>query len=155
MNRSKPLERRAELRVDPEKVREFQRRGRKSASKSMGKPKPISPASDAQRRKVRGRICANCGAFGPCDPAHLTARSAGGCDHPDCVISLCRICHLGLDERTGPEAGIDLSPILALQEFRAERAHMALHMSMPRCLRRLTGKTWAPIDNEEESDGTA
>lgn len=99
-------------------------------------------ASPAQREKCRDQLCANC-ASPNVDPAHLTSRAQGGCDHPDCVIALCRICHRGLDFREGPQRGIDLAPILALATFAAERSHMAGHMSFHACIRRLTGERMA------------
>ena len=129
------LERRAPLVADPEKVSAFTQRGRVAAVKNT-KRRPISEASPEQRRKVKGRICVNCGG-GPCDPAHLTARGVGGCDDAACVLPLCRTCHRSLDEG----GGIDLTPVLALPEFAAERSHMAGHMSFHACIRRLGGAT--------------
>lgn len=89
-------------------------------------------ASREQREKVRHESCAHCGIGTHCDPAHLTARSQGGCDHPDCVIPLCRPCHRAFDER-----GLSLEPVLASPRYAAERAHMASHMSFARCIERL------------------
>ena len=96
--------------------------------------KAISPASGEQRAKVRDTLCVNCGGL-HCDPAHLVSRAQGGCDHRDCVIALCRNCHRAFDG-----GAIDLEPILALPEYAAERAHMAGHMSLRACLRRLNGR---------------
>ena len=96
--------------------------------------KAISPASPEQRRKVLDTLCVNCG-FPGCDPAHLTSRAQGGCDHPDCVVPLCRNCHRAFDN-----GAIDLEPILALREYRAEASHMASHNSLRACLRRLNGR---------------
>lgn len=101
--------------------------------------RPSFAASTAQRHKVAGRVCAHCGQA-PCDPAHLTPRARGGCNHPDCVIPLCRACHRRFDA----DRRIDLAPVLASPEFAVERAHMASHMSFPECLHRLTGVRWAP-----------
>jgi hypothetical protein len=96
--------------------------------------KAISPASSDQRRKVLDAVCVYCGNPG-CDPAHLTARTHGGCDHPDCVVPLCRNCHRAFDN-----GAIDLEPIIALPEFRVERSHMADHMSFRQCIKRLNGR---------------
>lgn len=135
MKRGVPLERRTALRSDPEEVRSFVQRGRTAAAKTW-RPRAISPASPEQREKCRGRVCVNCADPGPCDPAHLTPRSLGGCDHPDCVLPLCRGCHSLLDLN---DPAIDLTPVLALPEFAAERSHMAGHMSFHACIRRLGG----------------
>jgi hypothetical protein len=89
-------------------------------------------ASREQRAKVRNETCACCGIGTQCDPAHLTARSQGGCDHPDCVIALCRLCHRAFDER-----GMSLESVIAMPRYAAERAHMAGHMSFARCIARL------------------
>jgi hypothetical protein len=62
------------------------------------RPFPLVPASEAQRTKVRGRDCLICGRK-PVDPAHIVPRKHGGCDHPDCVIPLCRPCHRAYDTR--------------------------------------------------------
>ena len=57
------------------------------------KRRAVSPASKAQRAKVRDRPCIVCGAS-DCDPAHVVSRAQGGCDHPDCVVPLYRRCHI-------------------------------------------------------------
>lgn len=135
MKRSEPLERRTALRAAPEATRAFVQRGRRASARTMSKPKPVSPASSEQRTKVDGRLCVNCGDPGPCDPAHLCSRAQGGCDHPDCVVPLCRACHRAFDE-----GHVDLEPVLALDAFAAERSHMAGHMSFQRCVQRLRGE---------------
>ncbi len=113
---------RTALKADPEQVREFHQRGR---ARSVSKPRAVSPASPQQRERVAGRRCVNCGSPGPC--------------------ALCRTCHRGFDERTGPQARIDLAAVLALPEFAAERAHMSSHLSYPAALHRLTGERWAAV----------
>lgn len=90
-------------------------------------------ASQEQRRKVECLLCAFCGSAA-CDPAHLTPRSLGGCDHPDCVIPLCRAHHRAFDLHQ-----LDLEPVLARPEWARERAHMASHMSLRGCIERLGG----------------
>lgn len=130
LSRSTPLERRTRLTANPDNVRAFERRGREN---SKPKLRAISPASDPQREKVRDRVCVYCGER-PCDPAHLVPRSLGGCDHVDCVISLCRIHHDAFDR-----GALDIEAVLALPDFRDERAHMAGHWSFARCIERLRG----------------
>jgi len=62
--------------------------------KRSGKPGGRAPmtASDAQREKIIGRWCVVCLQTKGITPAHLTPRSLGGCDHPDCVVPLCWLC---------------------------------------------------------------
>ena len=96
--------------------------------------KAISPASNEQRAKVKDAACVNCG-FPACDPMHLASRAQGGCDSADCILPGCRNCHRAFDN-----GALDLEPILALPEYAAERAHMASHMSLRACLRRLNGR---------------
>lgn len=129
--RKSALTRRAPLKTDPGKAREFADRARRNSRPKRG---PVSPASPAQRDKVRDRCCANCGA-GNCDPAHLASRAQGGCDSPDCVLPLCRLCHRDFDDGC-----LDLEPVLALPEFAVERSHMAGHMSLSQCIKRLRGR---------------
>ena len=131
------LQRKSPLKPSPETVREFQQRARRN---SRPKGRAVSPASRAQRIKVKDRLCANCGNLGPCDPAHLTPRAHGGCDSDLCVIPLCRTCHRNFDEEFGERRYVDLEALLALPEFAAERAHMAEHLSLRKCIERLTGR---------------
>lgn len=135
--RSAPLLRRTALRADPKTTQEFVDRGRRNSKR---KPRAVSPASPAQRAKVRDRLCVSCGSLGPCDPSHLTPRAHAGCDHPDCVVPLCRFCHRNFDEEEGERRTVDLEPVLALSDYAAERSHMASHMSLRRCIQRLTGR---------------
>lgn len=90
-------------------------------------------ASREQRAKVRDRACVNCGGGG-CDPAHLTSRAGGGCDHRDCVWPMCRQCHRLFDE-----GRLDMEAVSALPQFALERAHMASHASFAVCVQRLKG----------------
>lgn len=122
---------RTALKTDPESVRQFTQRARQNSTR---KRSAVSPASVEQREKVRDRRCVSCGSS-PCDPAHLCARSMGGCDSADCVLPLCRECHRQFDLD-----GLDLEPVLALREFSVERAHMAGHLSLEQCRRRLRGE---------------
>jgi hypothetical protein len=80
-------------------------------------------ASKVQQEKVKLLPCAHCGTegdqFNPIDPAHLWPRSKGGCNHPNCVIPLCRSCHRIYD----PSGGLELLPALVSKGYFAELAH--------------------------------
>jgi hypothetical protein len=73
----------------------------------------------------------------PVDPAHLVPRSRGGCDHPDCVIPLCRTHH-----RLYDKAGLSLLPYLG-RGWRRERAHARTHVSLGALTRALRGGGWS------------
>lgn len=133
MKRTRELQRRTALGVDPEKVRAFRERGQRSSARATNKRRAISPASPEQREKIVGRVCASCGDPAS-DPMHLWPRGMGGCDHPDCVLPGCRVCH-----RLYDDGQLDLEAIVALPDFAAERAHMASHASFQACIRRLRG----------------
>lgn len=110
---------------------------------SPSRPRAISEASAAQRRKVHLQACAVCGAIG-CDPAHLTPRSFRGCDHADCVIALCRRHHREFDD-----GHLDLLPHLSGHGYHAELAHMQAHYDDPlSVVFRLSGMHWAPEREE-------
>ena len=97
----------------------------------------VSPASPAQREKVRGERCLVC-AGKRVDPAHLVPRSLGGCDEPECVVPLCRTCHRAYDR-----GELDLLPHLE-PGWREEVAHALVHLSLVAALQRLSGQRWAP-----------
>jgi hypothetical protein len=101
----------------------------------------MSPASEAQRAKVAGEHCLVCGVRS-CDPAHLVPRSRGGCDHPDCVVPLCRRCHRAFDDRR-----LDLLRYLE-PRYRAELAHAVSHLPLITVVERLTGKRLRPATAE-------
>jgi hypothetical protein len=103
----------------------------------------FSSASPAQRAKVAGRACLVCGQR-PVDPAHLVPRSLGGCDHPDCVVPLCRVHHRRYDR-----GELDLLPYLE-PRFRAELQHGLGHLGLLGLLRRVTGSRWAPIAEQPD-----
>jgi hypothetical protein len=94
---------RTPLNADPEKIRAFLNRGRVSSATSLDRSKRsqppkrrsqgISPASPAQRRRVREiGFCVACGASHDPEsgvwltPAHLWPRGQGGCDAGLCVL---------------------------------------------------------------------
>jgi hypothetical protein len=102
----------------------------------------VSPASEAQRAKVRGQRCLACGAR-PIDPAHLVSRALGGCDEPDCVVPLCRRCHRAYDR-----GALDLLPHLE-PLCRAELAHALTHLSLVALLQRVSAVRWTPVDSDD------
>jgi hypothetical protein len=81
-------------------------------------------ASEAQRAKMLGAACVVCRQTKGITPAHLAARSLGGCDHPDCVVPLCWMHHRAYD--TGR---LELLPHLE-PRWRAEVAHAVLHLGL-------------------------
>ena len=104
----------------------------------------VSPASSAQREKIRGLGCLMCGAR-PADPAHLVPRPLGGCDHPDCVVPLCRVHHRRYDRG-------ELDLLAALEpRFRRELAHGLVHVGLLAVLRRVTAARWEPATPADSS----
>ncbi len=93
-------------------------------------------ASVTQREKVAGQRCIVC-LTSPVDPAHLAPRAMGGCDHPACVICLCRRDHTAYDQ-----GRLDLLPYFS--GFRAEFQHALEHLDPLRLLHVVTGVRWAP-----------
>jgi len=91
-------------------------------------------ASDAQRAKIAGATCTVCGLTTRLDPAHVIPRSLGGCDHPDCVVALCRLHHRAYDR-----GRLDLVPYLE-PEHRREAAHAVSHVGLAGALRRISGQ---------------
>ena len=107
--------------------------------------KPISQASKAQRDKVAGLPCLNCGAeaseYVAIDPAHLWARGRGGCDDALCVVPLCRRyagqgCHPAFDD-----GRLDLLAKL-VPRFAEELGHALVHAegNLAGLHQRLTGE---------------
>jgi hypothetical protein len=91
-------------------------------------------ASEAQREKITGRWCVVCEQTNGIMPAHLTPRSLGGCDHPDCVVPLCWMHHRAYD--TGR---LELLPYIE-PRWRHEIAHAVLHLGLIGAVRRLCGR---------------
>jgi hypothetical protein len=92
----------------------------------------FAPASVAQRAKVKGRRCLVCASPTRIDPAHLIARSVGGCDDALCVVALCRSCHRRYDS-----GALDLVAYLE-PDHRAEAAHAVAHVGLATALRRIS-----------------
>jgi hypothetical protein len=115
-------------------------------------------ASPAQRKKVRGMPCLGCSrnesfAIGEgvfvVDPAHLWPRGKGGCDHPDCVIPLCRTCHRAFDK-----GELDLLERMADSEaWAVEQAHPILchGVTLVELVRRLAGNRQELVWVEREA----
>ncbi len=103
----------------------------------------FAAASPAQRAKVAGRRCLVCGSQ-PVDPAHLISRARGGCDHPDCVVPLCRVHHRAFDR-----GEIDLLAQLE-PSCRAELAHALIHVPLIALLQRVTATRWTPMTDTTE-----
>lgn len=105
-------------------------------SATTRKPRPIAPASPAQRAKRAAGFSIVSGATEGLDAAHLTPRPLGGCADPACVIPLTRSEHRSFDRRE-----LDVLPFLVAHQCVDELAHMLGHY---RCdliamLERLTG----------------
>jgi hypothetical protein len=105
---------------------------------------PLGHASPAQKAKVAAQGCripdpegyvASADGSLPVDPAHITPRTAGGCDHPDCVVGLYRGFH-----RLYDEGNLDLLPYLTLEE----QAHAVSHLGILGALKRTTGDNYVP-----------
>ena len=98
-------------------------------------PSPLVPASPAQRAKVAGLRCGVC-ERAPADPAHIVPRKLGGCDHPDCVIPLCRTHHRLYDHAELP-LGLHLAG-----RWHRELAHALTHVSPSELAHALRGRGW-------------
>jgi hypothetical protein len=121
MKRS-PLRRRAPLRANTQLQRSTPLRRT-----------PSMAGTDAQRTAVAGQKCIVCGTDRRIDPAHLIARSLGGCDDALCVVPACRRCHRAYDR-----GELDLLPYLE-PVWRAQLAHAVGHVGLIGALRRISG----------------
>lgn len=138
----RPLERRTELapvsarrlaEADEAAERGEQPRRRRDTFKRGG----FTPASPAQRRKVRRQGCRVTGEHGPhVHPAHVCDRGLGGCDHEDCVIGLRADLHRLYDMQQ-----YDVLPHLT----KDEQAHLVGHVGLISALEQSTGERWAPV----------
>jgi hypothetical protein len=88
----KPLARVSKQRQAEEESGARPRRRRSTLKQGRG-----FATAPAQREKVKGLVCVGCGQeaseWTVIDPAHLWPKGKGGCNHPDCVIPLCRHSH--------------------------------------------------------------
>lgn len=118
-----------------------------------GAPRPgknrrrgISPASPAQRLKVRELACIVCGKDryeATVDPAHLVPRSllTEGQDDPLAIVPLCRLHHDEFDR-----ASLDLLPYL-WPAYAAELGEAVRHFGILPTLRQVTGQRWVPVES--------
>lgn len=99
------------------------------------KRRPVSPASPAQRAKVKDARSIVSDREG-CDPAHIVGRGIGGCDDPLCVVPLTRMEHRAYDK-----GELDLEPYL-IDQCVPEVQHALTHTngSLTRLLRIVSGK---------------
>jgi hypothetical protein len=136
VKRSTPLKRNTSLAsVSPRRV---EREGTVRSTLRQGRG--ISPASKAQREKVRDRVSI-VSAQGPCDPCHLVSRAQGGCSHPDCVIPLTRAEHGAFDD-----GRLDILPFLIAHGCWVELGHAVLvhHYDPVSLAERCTGDRYVP-----------
>jgi hypothetical protein len=128
--------------------------GEQPAGKSppLSRPKPdapmkrgaaISPATPAQRAKVKGMCCIVCGRDSyrlPIHPAHLIDRSLcpEGADDELAVVPLCVACHRLYDDG-------ELSLLEHLEpRWREELAFAVRRFGLISTLKRVTNERWAP-----------
>jgi hypothetical protein len=127
----KPLERKSELKRHAEPADGAPR-------KSFDRPRPISPASPAQRERIRGRVCCVTDCFAEfVHPAHLIDRSLGGDDDPRAVVPLCPPHHREYDD----DKTLDLLPHLE-PHFRVELAYAVELVGLVTALERITNDRW-------------
>jgi hypothetical protein len=126
--RRTPLTRRTPLRPGPWR--------KPDSSDRPGEHRAPFAASEAQRAKMSGAACVVCQQTKGITPAHLAARSLGGCDDADCVVPMCWMHHRAYD--TGQ---LDLLPHLE-PRWRTEVAHAVLHLGLVGAYRRL--RRWRP-----------
>jgi hypothetical protein len=106
-------------------------RGEPLKRKTKPKRRAISPASPAQRAKIKDQLCVVCSAPGT-TPMHLWPRGKGGCDDPLCVLPACLDCH-----RLYDAIKLDLLPHI-VEHHLAEIAHAQLHTDPVSLLARLS-----------------
>jgi hypothetical protein len=104
----------------------------------------FAAASPAQKRKVvEHPFCIACGiqasTYVAIDPAHLTKRQHGGCDHELCVVPLCRGPQSNHCHRRWDEGDLDLLPVLTARwpAQREEVQHMLEHLGPVSMVERL------------------
>ena len=138
LQRTTPLSRSGsaiERRTPLERGKPLASQGNGSQRSTAPQRRPISPASRPQRNKVQAegkcRVCGIPDTVTTIDPAHATDRSIGGCDSPDCVVPLCRICHDRYDAHD-----LDLLPFLT----KTEQAHSVLHLGIEAARQRITNE---------------
>jgi hypothetical protein len=121
----------------------IRRRAALRAKTQLRRSKPLQrtasmAATERQRAAVAGRRCIVCGSDKRIDPAHLIARSVGGCGDPACCVPLCRPHHRAYDR-----GELDLLPYLE-PAWRTQLAHAVGHVGLIGALRRISGRR--PVD---------
>lgn len=103
------------------------------ASASTSKRRPVSQASPAQRAAKTPCLVTGSELV---DQAHCWPRSLGGCDEPECTISLSRPVHRALDDGV-----FDVLPYLIAHRKIAELQHALEHANgdLIALVERLTG----------------
>jgi hypothetical protein len=100
---------------------------------------PVGHASAEQKAKVlrEGRRMETPDRFdaGRLEPAHITPRPHGGCDHEHCIVPLTHFQHERYDR-----GELDILPHLTLDE----QAHAAGHLGLLGALKRTTGDNYIP-----------
>jgi hypothetical protein len=106
---------------------------KRSPSKQKRRPTPISKASTAQRAAKTPCLVTGVEIV---DQAHLWPRGMGGCNEPECVVSLVRPVHRALDE-----GRFDVLPYLVAHGRIAEIQHAVGHANgdLIALVERLTG----------------
>jgi len=137
LRRGSPMQRTSELKrtTGLERRASLQRTGGPQRTAAPARTKParraaISPASPAQREKIKGRPCVVCGAPAT-TPMHLWPRGRGGCDDALCVLPACWLCHRAYDTKE-----LELLRHI-VKRYRAEIAHAQLHTDPVSLLARL------------------
>src|SRR3954471_376963 len=125
MKRSVPLQRKSPLRTGVPLAR----------SPRAPKRRAISPASTAQREKVRFAPCIRCAVEGV-QPAHVIDRSLGGTDDPRAVVALCAACH-----RLYDDGAISILEHLE-PHYRTELAYAVELVGLITAIERITNSRW-------------
>lgn len=149
MKRGAPLRRATpeQNRAWRERSKPLKRGGPIKRKATKKRRQPISPASTAQRAKVKGAVSIVSGEPAT-DAAHIWPRSLGGCDDALCVVPLTREEHEAYDDR----GELDLLPHLIRERRIPELQHALAHAggSLLRLIERVTNQRWAPVGAEEE-----
>lgn len=142
MNRSplktgaKSIERGSTFSAEPKPLKRTLIESNGAPRKGFDRPRPISPASPAQRERIRGRVCVVCGSE-LVHPAHVIDRSIGGDDDPRAVVPLCPPHHRAYDD----EKSLDLLPHLE-PHYREELAYAVQLVGLVAALERITNEHW-------------
>lgn len=150
----RPLERNTHLRAVSERRLVAVPDDKPARNSTFQRHGGFTPASKEQRAKVRREGCRVSRAheydedvvtlpvvpgIAVVDFSHNVDRALGGCDDPDCGMPLRRDLHqlYGLRQ-------FDVLPYATLEE----QAHAAGHLGLIGALERMTGRTWAPVDDD-------